>query len=133
MQKIDQVHHDGLGLNDRITIWADERDPGAGGASHRYTASINTEVRDEKGEEIHLEVLDVQFQHRPRHDPEATSGITDAVLLAILIDRMKAFQAGPFSCRENALALTKLEEAHQWLGHRARDRARRGVLGTTQK
>lgn len=31
-----QAHHDGLGLADLMTIYADEREPEAGNASHRY-------------------------------------------------------------------------------------------------
>ena len=50
-------------------------------------------------------------------------------LLAIVIDRLRAFQAGPFACRENALALTKIEEAQHWLLHRTRARMTRGVEG----
>ncbi len=35
-----------------------------------------------------------------------------------------------FSCRENALAITKLEEALHWLGHRTAAREARAVEGT---
>jgi hypothetical protein len=51
-------------------------------------------------------------------------------LLAIVIDRLRSFQAGPFACRENALALTKIEEAMHWLNHRTSERKNRGVEGT---
>jgi hypothetical protein len=37
---------------------------------------------------------------------------------------------GKFACRENAIALTKLEEALMWLEKRTRDREERGVEGT---
>jgi hypothetical protein len=50
-------------------------------------------------------------------------------LIAIVIDRLRGFQSGPFSCRENALALTKMEEALHWLNARTRDRMERGVEG----
>lgn len=33
-------------------------------------------------------------------------------------------------CRENALAVTKLDEALHWLEHRRQDRVKRGVEGT---
>lgn len=36
-------------------------------------------------------------------------------------------------CRENSLAITKLDEALHWLYHRRADRLRRGVEGTDQK
>jgi hypothetical protein len=49
------------------------------------------------------------------------------------IDRLQSFQSGDFACRENALALTKLEEALHWLDHRTKDRQRRGVEGTSKE
>lgn len=54
-------------------------------------------------------------------------------LLAVIIDRLQCFQAGPYACRENAIALTKLEEAMMWLQKRTRDRLARGVEGTHEK
>ena len=51
-------------------------------------------------------------------------------LLAVLIDRLQAFQTGPYACRENALALTHLQDAQHWLQHRTRARMARGVEGT---
>ena len=38
-----------------------------------------------------------------------------------------------FPCRENACAITKLDEAIHWLEARRKDRAIRGVEGTSQK
>lgn len=35
-------------------------------------------------------------------------------------------------CRENALVITKLEEALHWLDHRTKDRERRQVEGTSK-
>lgn len=61
------------------------------------------------------------------------NGITNESLLAIVIDRLRGFQSGPFACRENALALTKIEEALHWLQSRSRERSSRGVEGTHQK
>jgi hypothetical protein len=116
-------HWDGLGLNDDIVIVADERDAGNGGnASHVYRATIDG-----------AESLSVQFQHGPRSLDTSTPGVTNEALLAIVIDRLDGFQSGPFACRENAVALTKLQEAMHWLRHRAQVRRNRGVLGTLQK
>lgn len=53
--------------------------------------------------------------------------------MAICIDRLRSFQAGPFACRENAIALTKLEESLMWLRRRTVARIKRGVEGTHQK
>jgi len=46
---------------------------------------------------------------------------------------LRSFQAGPYACRENALALTKIEEAMHWLNHRTAERQARGVEGTSEK
>ena len=56
--------------------------------------------------------------------------VPDEVVNAIVADRLRSFQAGPFSCRENALALTKIEEAMHWLHSRTLARMQRGVEGT---
>lgn len=61
---------------------------------------------------------------------EGVNGITNEALLAIVLDRLEGFQRGPYACRENALAITKLEEAMHWLHHRTGTRIARGVEGT---
>ena len=101
------------------TIYADERDPNAGGASHSYRM-VGADGT------IYAEIT---YQHGPRNEPGSTAGIIDIHVLAVVRDRMRAFQAGPFACRENALALTAIEEAMMWLSRRADERAHRGVLG----
>lgn len=58
------------------------------------------------------------------------NGITSEALLAVVLDRTRRFQRGRYQCRENALAITKLEEALMWLSRRTRDRLARGVEGT---
>jgi hypothetical protein len=93
-------------------------DPGAGGANHRYEIEWGTDH------------CWINFQNGPIGE-NGVNGITQEVLLAIVIDRLRAFQAGPFACRENALALTKIEEAQHWLLHRTRERMARGVEGKT--
>jgi hypothetical protein len=49
------------------------------------------------------------------------------------IGRIRHYQTanrGKFACRENAIALTKLEEALMWLDKRTADREAREVEGT---
>ena len=77
-------------------------------------------------------VFDLRFQDGPIAEV-GTNGVTHEALLAICIDRLQSFQRGPFSCRENALALTHLEDAMHWLNHRTRERVARGVEGTHKK
>ena len=45
-------------------------------------------------------------------------------------DRIAFYQNSKFNCRENAIALTKLEEALMWLNKRTQDRESRQVEGT---
>lgn len=110
------THHDGHGLNENITIYTDT--PDNSGAAHVYDMHIAGHS-----------VGSVQFQRGPRNVESSTPGVTEAVLYAILIDRLRGFQAGPYSCRENAIQLTHLEEALSWAKARADKRAKRGVLG----
>ena len=118
-----QDHFDGHGLNDDLAIDCDPRDRLSGGnASHRYTVSLDGET-----------VADIRFQHGPRHVEKSVAGVTNEAIIAVVIDRLRGFQDGPYRCRENAIALTKLEEALHWHQARAHDRARRGVLGKNQE
>lgn len=96
---------------------------GAGGAPHHYRI---VGFKGRGGE------VDLVFQNGPI-DGVGVNGITHEVLLAIVIDRLQMFQKGPYACRENAIALTKLEEAAMWLHKRTRDRMLRGVEGTMSK
>jgi len=74
----------------------------------------------------------LQFQNGPI--PEVgINGLSNEALIAIVIDRLQGFNKGAYSCRENSLAITKLEEAMHWLHHRTLDRMGRGVEGSYQK
>lgn len=72
----------------------------------------------------------IKFQKGPVKD-HGVNGCHQEDLLEIVIDRLKLFQDGPFPCRENALALTKCQEALHWLNSRTADRVKRGVEGRT--
>lgn len=61
-----------------------------------------------------------------------SDGTTNEEVLAVLIDRMQFLQKN-FPCRENALVITKLQEALMWLKERTRDREARGVEGKHKK
>jgi hypothetical protein len=62
----------------------------------------------------------------------APSGAFVETVLAAALQRIQYYQEGEFACRENALAITKIEEALHWLAARTADRERRGVEGTHQ-
>lgn len=117
--------------NDTLTITVTD-ESGAGGANHRYEirgmhlAGNPSAHPGEYGEDAHDTIL---FQNGPI--PEAgVNGLTHEVLLAIVADRLRSFQKGPFSCKANACALTHIEEAQHWLQQRTIERMRRGVEGT---
>jgi len=116
--------------NDTLTISVLD-EPGAGGANHSYEISgFNTETNP--SDDFSASSVELIFQNGPIAEA-GVNGITHEALLAILIDRLQSFQSGPYACRENALALTKLEEAQHWLHHRTRARMARGVEGTHKK
>ena len=103
--------------NERIDVLVMD-EPGHGGACHEYAIHINKD-----GKNL------LRFQNGPIKE-KGVNGITHEVLLAILIDRLQGYQAGDYKCRENAIALTKMEEALMWLHKRTKDREARGVEGT---
>lgn len=67
--------------------------------------------------------------HPPVEVAEPNGAFVEGVISAAL-GRLEHYQAGKFRCRENALAITKLQEALQWLDWRTRERERQGVEGT---
>lgn len=108
-------------------------EPGAGGANHRYEiVGFIAEENPSMAADDHAYVCTALFQNGPIADV-GVNGITEAALLAIVADRLRSFQAGPYACRENALALTHLEDAMHWLHHRTRKRMARGVEGTSAR
>ena len=105
-----------------------------GGASHVYEMRIQTQ----RG----LEIQTVKFQNGPIGGPDSVNGTSNEAVLGIVIDRLRGFQgmltqqtgvAAQHACRENACALTHLEEALLWLRKRTLDRMARGVEGTNLK
>lgn len=70
---------------------------------------------------------DLKFQNGTIPDV-GVNGITNEALLAVLIHRMNHLN-GKFPCRQNSLAITKLEEAAMWLENRTKEREARGVEG----
>lgn len=71
----------------------------------------------------------IKFQAGPLHEV-GINGCSIEDVVDVLVTRLNGFQKGPFRCRENALAITKLEEAKQWLLYRTSKRHQQGVEGT---
>lgn len=128
--------HKVSGLNEALRIEVLD-EPGQGNACHHYRISgFDTQGNasdpffSRYGDSAkHATVL---FQNGPIQE-HGVNGVSIEALLAIVEDRLVGFQSGPYSTRENAVALTKIQEAMMWLQKRTRDRIARGVEGTNQK
>lgn len=117
MRKI--TDHVGNPVNDLLTVTAIDG-PGPGGASHEYEIAVPQGVRTR-----------LSFQNGPINEVGVT-GLTNEVLMAVVIDRLRSFQAGPFRCSENQEALMHLREGMAALHSRTKDRVARGVEGYTK-
>lgn len=116
------------GLNDALAV-AVLDEPGQGGACHVYQIYLDESRRnDPKDGTVHCTI---SFQNGPIQEA-GVNGISGEALLAVVIDRLRSFQAGPYKCHENAVALTQIEDGLMWLQKRTRDRLARGVEGTNQ-
>lgn len=98
--------------------------PGPGNACYKYRILKHDSDED---------VATIQFQCGPRNAEDSVHGVQDADLLEIVRDRFKGFQSGEFSSRENACALTHIEEALMWLNRRLEDRIELRELCTHNK
>lgn len=78
--------------------------------------------------QLYAEVL---FQKGPIKE-NGVNGCHNEDLLVIVLDRLDSFQRTEFKCRENALAITKIEEALLWLKARTENRIAREVEGTSK-
>lgn len=116
------------GLNESLRIEVLDGH-GQGNACHVYGIT-STEPRN--AENPPAVTLPIRFQNGPIAE-FGVNGISGESLLAIVEDRLIGFQSGPYACRENAVALTKLQECLMWLQKRTRDRMARGVEGTSEK
>jgi hypothetical protein len=115
------------GLNEALRICVLDK-PGQGSACHQYEIAWGNAPEDMS----EANPTFIQFQDGPIAEV-GVNGISQEALLAIVEDRLIGFQTGEYACRENAIALTKVQEAMQWLLKRTRDRMARGVEGTNQK
>mgnify|MGYP001588603520 CR=1 FL=1 len=75
--------------------------------------------------------VDIRWQDGPLANGEWNGALVDDVLWAAQ-QRLEAYQDTELRCRENAIAITKIEEARHWLQARQLDRTKRGVQGTYQ-
>ena len=110
-------------LNDVYAV--DEK--GNGGANHVYDIKWDA---DSNG---YISTNRIQFQNGARKLSNSIHGVLDTDLLEIVRHRLQCFQKGDFATRDNAIALTHIEEALMWMNRRVEDRIERNVLGTDNK
>jgi hypothetical protein len=138
---------EGDSANHQLTITVLD-EPGAGGANHEYRIAArygkgekspqplrgrmgDQTIKIESDGSFECTMERVVFQNGPIKE-FGVNGITQEALLAIIIDRLRCFQAGPFSSPFNASALVHCEKALSDLQTRTRERIARGVEGTTK-
>ena len=127
---------DGDSSNHQLTIEVKD-EPGQGGANHRYEITgfdteHNPSREDAQGYCASYSRELILFQNGPIKE-FGVNGITQEALLAIVADRLRGFQAGPFACDANEQALMAVQSALWHLQARTRERIARGVEGTTQQ
>lgn len=77
--------------------------------------------------------LSIDWQDGPLgrgEDRKEPNGAFVETVIDAARQRIQFYQDSKFKCRENAIALTKLEEALLWLNKRTADRDKRQVEGT---
>ena len=90
--------------------------------------------RNPLGGEVYGTGIDIKWQDGPLGNPPAEpNGAFVEDVIEAARQRIEFYQGCPFACRENAIAITKLEEALHWLEHRRLDRMKRGVQGLNEK
>lgn len=91
--------------------------------SYEYIKSIG------KQHEPISPLVQIHFQEGPIKE-QGVNGVCNEDLIAMVITRLEHFQKSEYACRDNAIAITKLEEAMLWLRKRTMGREQRGVEGT---
>lgn len=93
----------------------------------KFNAPHHFEVATATNPELVLAKID--FQEGPIKEC-GVNGVCNEDLIVMVLRRLDHFQTSEFNCRENALAITKLEEALLWLRKRTMGREQRGIEGT---
>lgn len=98
--------------------------------------NFNDEKGNPAGGYVESIGLRIDWQNGPLKNSDGTrnpaSGAFIETVLKACIQRMEYYQASKFNCRENALALTKMEEALHWLNARTQRRIAEDTEGTHQ-
>jgi predicted deacetylase len=96
---------------------------------YKFNAPHHFQVLTNETDSTGKVLAEINFQEGAIKE-HGVNGVMNEDLIAMVIRRIEGFQNSEFNCRENALALTKLEEALMWLRKRTQGRENRGVEGT---
>lgn len=92
---------------------------------HKYELS-NFENKNEQGQTLQFIQKEPKGEGQVQDLVTISDGTTNEEVIEMLLDRMNYLQS-KFPCRENAIAITKLDEALLWLNKRTADRIKRNV------
>lgn len=95
-----------------------------------YDTPHHFEVYADRGQQVPKLLASVNFQKGPIKE-NGVNGVCNEDLIAMVICRLEHFQRSKYSSRDNAMAITKMEEALLWLRKRTISRENRGVEGTS--
>lgn len=95
--------------------------------------NLNDELLRPAGGYVEGVGLRIDWQNGPLGrdaDRIEPNGAFVETVIAAALQRIEYYNMGQFRCRENSLAITKLEEALMWLDSRTNRREAAGVEGT---
>ena len=121
---MEKLQHDLLTTKFTEVWHEDEKDMKFNAPNH-FVVTVSENL---KPGELETMVCKIDFQEGPIKEC-GVNGVGNEDVISMVICRLEHFQKSEFACRENALAVTKLEEALLWLRKRTIGREQRGVDG----
>lgn len=94
-------------------------------AEFQFNAPHHFAVLDNEGTIL----ANIDFQEGPIKE-NGVNGVNNEDLIHMVIARLESFQKSAYNSRDNAKAITRLEESLLWLRKRTIGRENRGVEGT---
>ncbi|MNJ66791.1 hypothetical protein D3C77_628990 [compost metagenome] len=112
----------GLLRNTTLEVWHEK--------DYKYNAPHHFTIIENLGDGRGGIIETIDFQEGPVGEV-GVNGISNEILLSIVLARLQAFQNSEFSTRDNAIAITHIEDALLRLNKRTDDRLARNVEGTS--
>ena len=120
--------HHAPGLNEQLKLEVLD-EPGRGNMHHEYLIST---ILDGYTFGVVAGAVVLKFQKGPIKEA-GVNGISNEILLAIVMHRLQCAQAGEYACQENQDALACITSGLEALHSRTKNRVARGVEGTSEK